>query len=259
MLCNHFYICIMMLYRICYMLHHLQGMMSRLPVLCCHLVNGANFLSLALNTCENATQCFPHILDKPGFLHCFLLGMVHRSCCSGNIVAEVPHHTRNQVSMIFGLFGQFANTRRHWSKTTAMLASECSLNGRVQRQSIGLISDSRNHLDNVIDLRRAFTQRLHFSGCHLHILLDMSYFIDSTPYSLLYLSGTILRLISDRMQLLRMMCSFIADMCHLLNTRSSLNNLLNLLMPRFYRLCHLLKKLHCRKFYFMRRVLDTHN
>ena len=82
-------------------------------------------------------------------VHAKLGGPVHRKHVAAGFVLNGPHGLFHFLGGAHGLFSQFAHLVGHHGKTAPGLAGPCRLNGRVERQQVGLI---RHFIDDGHDL-----------------------------------------------------------------------------------------------------------
>src|SRR5579871_6688093 len=176
--------------------HHLRPLnhlLDRTPVLRSHLLNRHHRLLNAANTRRHLTGDAAHRLHLRGHQLRRTQNVGQRSPC---LLAALRSHrhlgaarlhrlhrlihfrthrtdeTADLTGRTRGALGQLAHLIGDHREALAMLARTRRLDGRIQRQQVGLLGDLVDGLDNRSDLLAFLAQLLHLLRGLLHLLLD---------------------------------------------------------------------------------------
>ena len=132
-----------------------------------------------LNRCEDGFQGNTRFLRQLGSCRCFSLGILHGNGDGSYIFTDAANNAPNHTGLVLGPLSQSTDVGCDCAKTFPILTCHGRLNSGIQRQAIRLVCDTGNDFDDVIDLTRTVTERLHLCRGFLHVFLDTSHTFDS--------------------------------------------------------------------------------
>ena len=97
------------------------------------------------------------------FLHQLVTLLQRRDGVPG-LLLDAGDHPGNFIRGLAGSCGQAAHFVRHHRKAAALLTGAGSLDGRIQRQQVGLFGDGSDDADDAADFLRACPQAVHHRG-----------------------------------------------------------------------------------------------
>src|SRR6266576_1683921 len=138
-------------------------------------------MCLMFNSGEDRFQSNTGLFSQVCALSSLLFCILHGLCNSSNLFAQAAYHTRNHTGFLFGTFGQTANVCCNGAKAFAIFSGHGGLDGGIECQTICLMGDTRNDIDDFVNLTGTFVQSMDLAGSGLNVFVDPSHALNGLP------------------------------------------------------------------------------
>src|SRR6476620_6284107 len=113
-------------------------------------------MGLMFDCGKNRFQGDASLFSQVCAFSCLLFCVLHGLCNGSDLFAYVAYHACNPTGFLFGAFGQTPNVCRNGAKAFAIFSCHSSLDGCIKCQTVCLMGNCSNDINNFVNLTRAF-------------------------------------------------------------------------------------------------------